>query len=127
MNGIKLIVFIVGKGRGNELVRRSNAEGLPFSLILHGRGTADKEVLNTLGIDGQEKDVVLISCESGRAAELLDKLSGDMGIEKSGCGVAFTIPLSAAVSQLGSCELLMGRTGEVPSESERRSRRNGRV
>lgn len=109
MDEIELIVFIIERGRGNELIKLASAEDISFSLLLHGRGTVNSEILNSLGLDGPEKDVVLLSAEKRLAEEKMNLLAEKLKLDKPGRGIAFMIPFSAAASQFMSYELLAGR------------------
>ncbi len=123
MNGIELIVFIIERGRSNTLIRLCHEEKMAFNVVLHGRGTASREVLSILGIGDTEKDVVLLSVDSSRADAVLDELSKKMKLDRPGGGIAFSIPFSAAASQLNSIELF---AGNLPDEPEKRKRSNGK-
>lgn len=112
MNGIKLMVFILGRGRGESLLKLCADRGLGFHVMLRGRGTAGSDVLNLLGIGDPEKDVVLISSTESRTEELLDELSLAMGLDKPGGGIAFSIPFSAVASQLSSYSIMAGTPDE---------------
>ena len=107
MNGIKLIVFILGRGRGEELLRLCSEEHIGFRVKLHGRGTADSEILSVLGA-GPEKDVVLLSVDETRADALTDRFGKALGLDRPGTGIAFTVPLSALVQRGSAYELMAG-------------------
>lgn len=109
MDELELMFFIIGRGRGDELLKLLNSENISFSLILHGRGTVNSDILNSLGLDGPDKDVVLLSVDKPRAADLMELLSKKLGLEKAGGGIAFMIPFSAVASQFMSYELFAGR------------------
>lgn len=121
MNGIKLLVFILDRGRGKKLLRLSRAEGVLLSLILQGRGTASSEVLEMLGIGDPHKDVVLLTVEDTRAPEALRRLAEEMGLSSPGAGVAFSIPFSALASQFRSYELLAGTAPAAEKKPGRQS------
>lgn len=123
MNGITLIVFILGKGRGETLARLCAREGIGFHVTLHGRGTAPSEVMSLLGIGDPEKDIVLLSVESSRAEELTDLLSEKLHLDRPGGGIAFSIPFSSAASQFSSLELMAG-TQQARTSGRLRGRPN---
>ncbi len=112
MDELELMAFIIGRGRGDELIKLAYSENISFSLILHGRGTVNSEILNSLGLDGPEKDVVLLSVDKQRADEKLLGISRKLKLDKPGNGIAFTMPFSAAASQYMSYELFAGRMPE---------------
>ena len=120
MDGIELLVFIVKRGMGDDLVKLCNDEDISFDLILHGRGTVNSDMLDKLDLGDTERDIALLSVEKKRAEELLYRLSDEVGLERPGCGAAFMLPFSALASQFMSYELFAGR---MPKESEGRKRR----
>ena len=108
MEGIKLIIFILGRGRGERLLRLCEKHDIAFSIILRGHGTAGTEIMSILGIGDPEKDVVLLSAAESRADAVMNDLAELMGLSAPGSGIAFTIPFSAAASQFMSYDLFAG-------------------
>lgn len=108
MNEIELLIFIITRGRGDELIRLSAQHNISFSLIMHGRGTVSSNVLDMLGLEGPEKDVVLLSVEKERADAVMTQIASEMKLELPGGGVAFSIPFSALAGQFMSYELFAG-------------------
>lgn len=114
MTGIKLIVFIIERGRSNELLELCHEEGVSFTAAAHGMGTASREILSLLGIGDTDKDVVILSVGADRAEAVMDTLAGRMHLERPGGGVAFSIPFSAIVGQMTSAELFAGTLEPEP-------------
>lgn len=56
---LKLIISIVQRGQGNEMMRILNARQLIYHWQLSGHGTAPSDMLEMLGLSGNEKDVVI--------------------------------------------------------------------
>lgn len=108
MEGISLIVAIVGRGKGDIIIKQSSSLGVAFSLIVHGKGTIASDVLKNYGFEGPERDIVFLSVDKSRERKLLDLLSSGMKLDKPGSGVAFSISLSAAAKQASSIDLLSG-------------------
>ena len=127
MNGIDLMVFILSRGRGEELVRLAAEENIGFHITLHGRGTADSQILNLLGIGDSEKDILLISVESERSSQLMQSFCDKLKLDAPGGGIAFMIPFSAISSQLHSGELFAGTLPrrEAAAENKNERKRKG--
>ncbi|MBO4384629.1 MAG: hypothetical protein J5854_04335 [Clostridia bacterium] len=123
MEGIELLVFIVDRGRGDELLRLGADLGAAFNLIIHGEGTAPDEMLRLLGLERTEKDIVFLSVKKSRADELLDMLADEMKLDKGGNGIAFSIPFSALAGQFASYELFSGNKKERQEEKDSRKGR----
>lgn len=128
MDGIELLVFIIARGRGDELIRLAAEEGVAFNVMLRGRGTAGSEMLHILGIGDSEKDVVLLSAEVSRAEGVMSRLAEKARLDRPGGGIAFMLPFSAAASQFMTCALFAGTDGRQQEErksvfgSKRKSR-----
>ncbi len=108
MDGIELLVFITARGKGDGIVRLAAAEGIAFRVMLRGRGTAGSEMLHILGIGDSEKDVVLLSVETARARDVMDRIADKANLDRPGSGIAFLLPFSAAASQFMTYEMFKG-------------------
>ena len=118
MDGLELIVFILSRGKGDGLIRLAAEEGVSFSVMLRGRGTAASETLRILGLGGSEKDVVLLSVETARAQTVMDRLAEEVRLDRPGGGVAFMLPFTAAASQFMTYALFSGTAG--PPQKDRK-------
>ena len=116
MNGIELIVLITARGKGDGIVRLAAAEGIAFRVMLRGRGTAGSETLHILGIGDSEKDVVLLSVETARAKDVMDRIAEKANLDRTGDGIAFMLPFSAAASQFMTGALFAGTGGQQQEE-----------
>ena len=126
MNGIKLIVFILARGRGETLARICAEEQIGFHVTLHGLGTAGSDILNLLGIRDSEKDIVLISSENERAEALMTNLSEKLKLDSPGGGIAFSIPFSALAIQYSSYQFMTGAISpaDPAGRRDKRSEKN---
>lgn len=104
---IKLMVTIVARGMGDKIVEALRAHGIRFNLVQLGRGTADSELLNLLGLGSSEKDIVLSVVRDYRVAEAMEILKQDFDFNSPGTGVAFTIPI-ASVGGLKTLQIISG-------------------
>lgn len=114
MTGPELIVYIVKRGAGDKLAALCRSEGISFSLILHGRGVYG-------GSGGTDRDVVLLSADSARAAPVMTGLF-NLIVPDGGEGVAFMLPFAGLVSQQLTEEMFRGVLPVKKSEGRRRGR-----
>ena len=56
---IELLITIVERGKGGKLVRFLKRHQVNFHLEFSGVGTATSEMLDVLGLNTKEKDVIL--------------------------------------------------------------------
>lgn len=57
------------------------------------KGTAGREMIDYLGLDGTEKNLLLCMIEKNKAKAVLQALNDSLHFEKAGRGIAFTLPL----------------------------------
>lgn len=81
-----------GKGQGAAAVFREMQADL--LLGIRGRGTASSALMDCLGLDEPEKDIVAGLADGHTAAKLLRALGEKLNISRPGRGIAFTLPLS---------------------------------
>ena len=55
----KLLVSIVERGRGKAIMNLYNREGVSFHYQTVGHGTATSEIMDILGLDSKEKDIII--------------------------------------------------------------------
>ena len=58
MEPMKLIVSIVERGQGKDLIRLFTQQNVLHHMQCGGKGTATSEIMDLLGLDSLEKDVV---------------------------------------------------------------------
>ena len=66
-------------------------------MVLYGRGTANSEMINILGIVEQDKSVIISFIQEEKIKEALDTLSEKFNKVKNGKGIAYTIPLDSII------------------------------
>ena len=66
-------------------------------MVLYGRGTANSEMINILGIVEQDKSVIISFIQEEKIKEALDTLSDKFNKVKNGKGIAYTIPLDSII------------------------------
>ena len=105
---IKLMVTILDRGRGARAVELFAGAGIRQHYATPGRGTANSDILDYLGLGETEKDVLLTLLPEHAVPPLL---------AAAGKGILFTMPLSAvsgAVAQIVNREVQ--RTGAEKEE-----------
>ena len=97
---IKLIISILRRDEGTRLVNLFRSQNLYYDYICLGRGTASSEVLDYLGLENNEKDVVISMAPVTKIPMLLTKSTELLQLEKPGHGIMFTIPLSSVSARI---------------------------
>ena len=92
---IFLIVTIVDKGRGESIASIYHKYKISQSLICSGNGTASSEMLDYLGLDEPEKDILIGIGSKYSSYLVLKDLSTTMSYSIPGSGISFTLPISS--------------------------------
>ena len=91
---VRCMVTIVDRGKGDRVVDLCRARHVAVQLVMLGHGTASAEVMDYLGLDEPEKDIVLSLVPGALVAPLLADLTLALGFSRPGKGIAFTVPLT---------------------------------
>ncbi len=106
MEPLKVIVSIVERGQGKRMIKLYNGQDITHHFQCAGIGTATSEIMDLLGLDSKEKDVVF----SIGKATLVNKLMRDLNNELRGYarskGIAFDMKVDA-VSHILALAVLM--------------------
>jgi nitrogen regulatory protein PII len=89
-----LVVTIVKKGWGDEVVKASRKAGAQGGTILFGRGTGIHENKSILGLMIEpEKEIVLTIVESDIADNILKSITEAVKLDEPGTGVGFIVSI----------------------------------
>jgi nitrogen regulatory protein PII len=92
---LRLILFIVDWNRANVVSDVFLEEKVRFHFTSKGRGTANSEILDLLGIGGGDKAVVICLEQHVMVQVLMKEVRKKLRRSSPGAGIAFTVPLSA--------------------------------
>lgn len=113
---IMCLVTIVDREVGQTAAGLYRTAGVPIHYALPGRGTANSETLDYLGLGETEKDVLISLVTRSAAPVLVNMAVRKLQLTKPGKGIVFTLDLSA-VSGLVS-KLLNRETAVTAREKE---------
>ena len=95
---LKLVVTIAERGKGTRIKEVCDKVHNAFHLNLMGHGTAPTRILEYLGLSNSEKDIIFSVVPEELSAAVLESLKHELELDKSGGGIAFTIPISSVGS-----------------------------
>lgn len=102
-NNLVLLVSIVNNGFAEFVVELAKEKGAMGATILNGTGSVRPEAEKLYGITiHPEKEVVLMTISATLSEEILKVLYEKVGTTTEAQGVAFTLPISYATSNLFS-------------------------
>ncbi|MDR2485357.1 MAG: hypothetical protein LBD55_08180 [Treponema sp.] len=92
---IKLLFFIIDWSKSKVVSRVFEQENVQFYFFSKGKGTANSEILDLLGIGASDKAMILCLEQDFMVPMLLKGVRQKLGAQSAGAGIAFTVPLSA--------------------------------
>ncbi|HRU84337.1 MAG TPA: hypothetical protein P5058_03040 [Eubacteriales bacterium] len=99
MDGVKLLVTIIERGRADKVVCFLQEEDVRFSTVVMGKGTAPSQWLNMTGLGDSKKEVIFSAVPQARASEILKKMGERFNLAANGNGGAFTILMNSVAGR----------------------------
>lgn len=94
MTSIYGLTTIVDRSKSAAALKIYREHAARVSLVVRGHGTANNEIMNMLGLDEPEKDVIFSLADAQTCREVFTSLDEKMHISRPGTGIAFTCALS---------------------------------
>ena len=116
---MRLLMLIATPRLAGRAVAMFDEGRVPVQYRLTGHGTASREVLDMLGMDSGDKNVLLSVLPRPFANDMLVKLRRALRLGSPGSGVACTIPLTGGNSRV--VQMLDAMNGDHPGANERRT------
>ena len=89
-------------------------------MVLYGKGTADSQIRDLLGLTESEKSVIISYIREDKVKEALETLDEKFHKVKNGKGIAFTVALDSIIG-VSMYQLLSNDRTVVPKEGDKRS------
>lgn len=97
---IKMLTTIVDRGKGEKIAELLRENNVLYNMIFLGKGTANSEILDYLGLGQTEKDIVLSVVQEDNVKNIFYNLNEKMNLKEPGNGIAFTLPINSIDSAL---------------------------
>lgn len=94
---LKLLVTVVNRSKALFYVDTLEEYEVNMQMVLYGKGTADSEMLNLLGLAESDKAVILSVIREDNTKEILATLHEKFEKVKNGKGIAFLIPMQSII------------------------------
>lgn len=98
----KLLITVVDYIKEKQLTDMYLANHIPLSLVTHGHGTANSDILDYLGLGETKKNITFSIVAENKLQTIFSQLEKNMHLNQHGNGVAFTLPLSC-ISNVLTC------------------------
>ena len=92
---------------------------MPIQYRLNGKGTASSEIMDTLGLGGSDKGILISTVPESFGSAMLFKLHSELRLDAINSGIAFTIPLNSA------SKLIVDMMNHTAENSENDVKRKG--
>ncbi len=114
----RMLVAIVERGKSVRFREILQKNGIFLSEVCMGNGTASSDILDILGLESTEKDVVISITDAEAASSMMGKLSDQLAGSFGSKGIAFSLRLSAAPNIL--IKALELKSGKTPQEARKK-------
>lgn len=95
------MLFLIATPKLVTKAMRLFKEGnVPTQYIFHAQGTASNEVMDMLGLDGVDKNILMSMMPKGFADEMMKKLRKRLHLGMPNTGIAFSVVMSGASGQM---------------------------
>ncbi|MDL2300561.1 hypothetical protein LJC01_02835 [Clostridiaceae bacterium OttesenSCG-928-D20] len=89
---VKALITITDRGRAEHISALKKYPHISF--LAMGVGTASSEIMDLLGLDSADKDVVFSLVCARELSSMLSDISGKRFFKNTGSGIAFVLPLT---------------------------------
>ena len=94
---LKLLITVVNRSKTLFYVDLLEQFEVNIQMVLYGKGTANSQLLNLLGLAETEKSVIISCIREDKVKEALDTLDDKFNKVKNGKGVAYTVSLDSMI------------------------------
>lgn len=89
-----LFVAIVNRGMADEVLSEMQGFGLTGGIVFHGEGTVQNRLLQILGLNESQKDVIVVPIPRLFENPLHEMMLQTFNVNKKHRGICFSIPMS---------------------------------
>ena len=94
---LKVLITIVNKSKATYYVDLLEEYEINMQMVVSGRGTANDEMLNLLGLVESDKVVIISVIKEEKIKDVLETLKEKFNKVKNGKGIAYTIPMESVI------------------------------
>ncbi len=94
---IKMLITVIDRSKTLFYLDLLEQFEVNVQMVLYGKGTANSEMLNLLGLAESDKSVILSYIKEDRVKDALETLNEKFNKVKNGKGIAYTISLDSII------------------------------
>jgi len=97
---IETLFVIIDKEKGDFVCQILNKLKIELKVISRGKGTASSSMASLFGLGSLEKEIIIAVIKLKDSEKILKILNEKLQLEEKRYGIAFTIPIKSATSDL---------------------------
>lgn len=97
---LETLFVIIDKERGDYVSQLLTNLKVELKVISRGKGTANSNMANILGLGNLEKEIIIAVIKLKDSDKILETLNKKLLLEEKHYGIAFTIPIKSATSDM---------------------------
>lgn len=97
---LKLLFTIVSRKKTDYFIDLISDYEVNMQSVVYAKGTAPSDIAHFLGLEDNDKSVILSVIKESRETEIIDILDERFKTVKDGKGISFTIPLTSVIGVL---------------------------
>lgn len=101
LKSLNMLVIIIDRSRMKKVTDLLRKERMPLQFGFYAEGTVSSSMMNLLGLGSNERAVMLGFAPLKRIPEILSEAEKQLGLAKTGRGIAFSIPISGMTLPFG--------------------------
>ena len=94
---LKILITVIDKSKTLFYVDLLEQFEVNVQMILYGKGTANSQMMDLLGLVEADKSVIISYIREDKVKDALETLSDKFNKVKNGKGIAYTIPLDSII------------------------------
>lgn len=94
---LKLLITVVNKSKATFFIDLLEQFEVNMQMVIAGKGTANSEMLNLLGLVESDKAVILSIVREDKISDVLETLKEKFDKVKHGKGIAYTISMQSVI------------------------------
>ena len=94
---VKMLITVIDRSKTLFYLDLLEQFEVNVQMVLYGRGTANSEMLDLLGLAESDKSVILSYIKEDKLKDALETLNEKFNKVKNGKGIAYTIPLDSII------------------------------
>lgn len=94
---LKLLITIIDRSKALYYTDLLEQFEINMQMVVYGKGTADRQMLNLLGLNENEKAIIFSVVREDKVKDILETLQDKFVKIKNGNGISYSIPIKSLI------------------------------